>query len=526
MQYSGNYNYKLPEPSDSALIADVSESLDAIDGIMANINTTATTALNLANNAASGNFAPTLHNSTATTYGRGTNAAYGHVRLSDVISSNNELSGVAITPYAVNIVNSAATAAQTCASAAYTLATSANSLATTANTSAANKAPISHACTTTTYGFGNYLAYGHVRLMNSVTNVTAGENSGFAATPSSVGTAYALAQSANSLAAAANTSAANKAPISHACTTTTYGAASGTYFGHVMLCAALDSTSGVAGCYAATPSAVRSVSVTLNQLLTNVNIGPNSVEIGSGAYSTTRGVAIGLQANASAANGVAVGAATTAAARGVAVGHGAATTAANGVAVGHGASAGGIGATAIGFGAISTTSNYFVLGSSAVRALQCNVNLTVTSDIRDKADIVSVDTNKALAFVEKLEPIQYVLNPREKYWTDTDAAIEDLTAYGGTDKYDKEAHAAGTKKGNRKHVGFSAQAVQSAMLEIFETDNYAPIINDIQYSYKESGVDIPEEMEGQLTLSASDMIPFLVGAIKELKAEIDELKSK
>lgn len=56
-----------------------------------------------------------------------------------------------------------------------------------------------------------------------------------------------------------------KAPTNHRATGTTYGAATGSYYGHVKLSDAIDSASGAASGIAATPAAVKTVADALNQ---------------------------------------------------------------------------------------------------------------------------------------------------------------------------------------------------------------------------------------------------------------------
>lgn len=51
----------------------------------------------------------------------------------------------------------------------------------------------------------------------------------------------------------------SRAPVSHATSTSTYGAGTGTNYGHLRLSDSTSSTSGTSGGYAATPSAVKSV---------------------------------------------------------------------------------------------------------------------------------------------------------------------------------------------------------------------------------------------------------------------------
>lgn len=108
--------------------------------------------------------APKNHASTLTTYGLGTAADYGHVKLSDSTNSTSGVSsGTAATPSAVK--------------SAYDLAN--------------GKAPKAHASTATTYGTGSSTNYGHVKLSAS-TNSSSGTSSGVAATPSAVKAVYDL----------------------------------------------------------------------------------------------------------------------------------------------------------------------------------------------------------------------------------------------------------------------------------------------------------------------------------------------
>lgn len=104
--------------------------------------------------------APTSHASSATTYGTGTSANYGHVKLSDATDSTSGTSGgIAATPAAVK--------------SAYDLAN--------------GKAPKAHASTATTYGIGTSSNYGHVKLSDSATSTSAA-SSGIAASPKAVKT--------------------------------------------------------------------------------------------------------------------------------------------------------------------------------------------------------------------------------------------------------------------------------------------------------------------------------------------------
>ena len=102
------------------------------------------------------------HASTATTYGVGNSSSYGHLKLSASTSSTSGTSsGIAATPSAVK--------------AAYDLAN--------------GKAPTSHASSSTTYGIGNGLYYGHVSLSDSL-DMGTDSDYGIAATPMAVKTVY------------------------------------------------------------------------------------------------------------------------------------------------------------------------------------------------------------------------------------------------------------------------------------------------------------------------------------------------
>lgn len=158
------------------------------------------------------------------------------------------------------------------------------------------------------------------------------------------------------------------------------------------------------------------------------------------------------------------------------------------------------------------------LGGS-VSALRCDVALSVTSDERDKTDIK--DINNALDFITKLKPITFVNNERKLYISEEDKKSETYRKYGMCE-YDREAHARGTKKGSRRRVGLLAQETQQVLKDIYGTDNYANIVNDNFYDLEER----PEDVENKLTLAYANLVPFLISAIKEQQAQIEELKNK
>ena len=177
--------------------------------------------------------------------------------------------------------------------------------------------------------------------------------------------------------------------------------------------------------------------------------------------------------------------------------------------------------TALGYGANCSESdtNTVQLGGNTLSALRCKVNLTVTSDKRDKTDIEGI--TDALAFIERLTPVTFVSNDRENYISEEDKRSEKFRKYGMCD-YDRVAHAAGTKKGERRRCGLLAQEVIAAMQEVYGTDNYANIVNDNFHDL----TDKPSDVENKYTLAYANLVPFLIGAIKELNAKIKELEGR
>jgi hypothetical protein len=116
------------------------------------------------------------------------------------------------------------------------------------------------------------------------------------------------------------------------------------------------------------------------------------------------------------------------------------------------------------------------MGHTAVTNAYVKVAWTVTSDARDKTNFSSVPYG--LDFVSKLEPISYQFK---------------------TSREDE------TPNGNVRY-GFKAQ-------DILELEGDNPVIID------------NEDLES-LKFNSDSLIPVLVNAIKELKAELDLLKSK
>lgn len=181
---------------------------------------------------------------------------------------------------------------------------------------------------------------------------------------------------------------------------------------------------------------------------------------------------------------------------------------------------------AIGYAAKVSNANTFQLGcASAVSTFYVAKSPTVGSDERDKTDIE--DLHDATEFLKKIRAVTYVFNYRDDYQypeENLDKESKEKRDKYGLYGYDKEAHAAGTKKGERKRSGVLAQEVQRAMVEVYGTDNYADIVMDNLYD--EDPSTIPEDVESQLGVNYTAFIPFLIKAVQELSSSIEELKKE
>ena len=252
----------------------------------------------------------------------------------------------------------------------------------------------------------------------------------------------------------------------------------------------------------------------------------SSIQLG-GAASAVGGYSTALGTSASAtASSTAIGhASATAGNYSTALGTVSKALGNNSTAIGGGASASGTASTALGYDAVAGTSTRLMrLGAPNLSILQSTVNLTVTSDIRDKADIEEVP--KALDFIKDLNPITYVGNNRDSYISEEQKETDTYRNYLMVEDYDKVSYSQGTKKGSRRRVGLSAQEVRDKLIEHYGSDNYANVVNDNFVEFEERGLDIPEGLENKLTMSYETMVPFLIKAIQEQQEQIEELKQK
>ena len=210
-------------------------------------------------------------------------------------------------------------------------------------------------------------------------------------------------------------------------------------------------------------------------------------------------------------------------------------TALNSIAIVSWSRADGAGSVALGHSAQTANSNSIQLGSASyLSSITAKVSITVTSDERDKADIEDLDN--AMEFLRRVRAFRYKANPRdlyakeidpnkseEEYTEDEKKQVEYQCRYGFV-PYDKEAHAAGAKKGSRVRVGVSAQEVQRALVDVYNDIGYANLVNDNLFDLDPD--TIPEDVESHLGVSYENFIPFLIQAVQELDRRTSILEGK
>lgn len=219
-------------------------------------------------------------------------------------------------------------------------------------------------------------------------------------------------------------------------------------------------------------------------------------------------LALGYTANAVGSHSVAIGSTTH-------------TVGSFSVALGPNSIAAGNRSTAIGFAAQTSNSNSIQLGDpNGLSSITSKVTIITNSDERDKTDVEDVDA-KSIEFLNKVRVIRYVFNGRGMYIDNEENLSEsdkEKKRKYGLCAYDKAAHAAGTKKGERKRIGVLAQGVQKALEDTFGSASYANLVNDNLFDFDQS--EIPEDVESQLAVNYEGFIPFLIKAVQELDEKI------
>ena len=142
-------------------------------------------------------------------------------------------------------------------------------------------------------------------------------------------------------------------------------------------------------------------------------------------------------------------------------------------------------------GSITTQSNNIVIGNNSSTNAYIKIDWTVTSDKRDKTDVEPL--TMGLDLVNKLNPVTYRWDMRSDY---------------------KDGKPDGTHKKEKLCGGLLAQDV-----EVLERE----------YGYKledKTSILTDKNADGNYGLTYSKFVPVLINAVKELSAEVEELKAK
>jgi hypothetical protein len=153
----------------------------------------------------------------------------------------------------------------------------------------------------------------------------------------------------------------------------------------------------------------------------------------------------------------------------------------------------------------SNATNEITLGDTSIATLRCNVTtITSLSDERDKKDIADLD--KGLDTVMNLKPRKFIWNNRsEQRIKDIIPAEIDQEGEIIKDSETIYEEISSTRKGT-KDIGFIAQELQTV------DDEFMQLVFDKN----------PEKLEA----SYGRLIPVLVKAIQDLKAELDNKQDK
>ena len=150
-------------------------------------------------------------------------------------------------------------------------------------------------------------------------------------------------------------------------------------------------------------------------------------------------------------------------------------------------------------GTITTGSNNVCLGNNDIANLYCADTSISSSDARDKTDVT--DFTHGLSWIKELRPVTYRWDRRTWYGTDENSkGIPD-----------------GSKKRERLHIGFLAQE----FIEVEKNHGYADKKDNMLIVNQDE-----DETDPSYGIKYERLVPVLVNAIKELSAEVEQLKSQ
>ena len=148
-------------------------------------------------------------------------------------------------------------------------------------------------------------------------------------------------------------------------------------------------------------------------------------------------------------------------------------------------------------GNLTGSSNQLVLGDNSITNFYCADTSISSSDSRDKTDVT--DFTHGLSWIKELRPVTYRWD-RRTWYSD-----------------DKSITPDGSKKRDRLHIGFLAQE----FMEVEKNHGYADKKDNMLI------VNLDEdETDPSYGIKYERLVPVLVNAIKELSAEVEQLKSQ
>jgi hypothetical protein len=193
-------------------------------------------------------------------------------------------------------------------------------------------------------------------------------------------------------------------------------------------------------------------------------------------------------------------------------------------------------ATAIGYYAESGADGQFRLGTdnaTYMTGLYSRVSLTVSSDERDKTDIVPINGENAYNIIKTVEPIEYLDNPRADYRYDG-AEIPEAVRHYGThpDYYDAEAHARADKKGKYTHLGVKAQQLEAVLEQFWEADQIMHVVADSARLTESQGYIKQSEVETDYpgvesikSVQYERLVPLIIAAVQVIQRRLETLEA-
>ena len=190
------------------------------------------------------------------------------------------------------------------------------------------------------------------------------------------------------------------------------------------------------------------------------------------------------------------------------------------------------------------SANQINLGDSNITLFTCKVALTVTSDKRDKIDVKSLEEEKAVEILSKLNTVTYKSNNRNVYYfekeeknkknivvknSENEDIIEEIEETilvrentrcqkGNVLYYDKEAHAKGEKKLEKTYIGLIAQELEAVLEEVTGDKRFGDLVND-----SSDNGEIEKE-HSEMGIVYQNLIPLLILGFQKQQKEIESLK--